>query len=472
MKKLSKLQKILLGAVLALVGIAVFLASSDEVKRRAGIAVMDRIGDAAADRMSGGEDGTTSVAAEFINIPIEVREIGPDIFQATGVGNTHLIVTQSSHILFDTGLSLQVAKQIKAFAQSVPEKPLTHIILSHSHADHIGGVKFWQRPETKSGTHTDFQEEQRYLTELNDYFYGRNRLLFPFMPEEPPTFELLKYGGIRSDVTVNDFETLRLEEGGRVLEIIGTPGAEGADNLVLWMPEEKILFSGDTFGPIFPQFPNVFTMRGEKVRKPVEYIKSLDLIIGLDPDVIVPSHREPVMDKQAIRKGLRKMRDAVAYVHDATVAGMNAGKTLGDLMESITLPPELALSEEHGKVSWAVKSIWEYYATWFHFDKTSELYAVPDTAIYQDLVALGGQAEINARIAQYLDEGKPVHAMHLIEVAKSDEAGAAWQETQKLHKHALETLLASAKAGSKNSYEIYWLTAQLRLVNAAINTED
>ena len=36
-------------------------------------------------------------------------------------------------------------------------------------------------------------------------------------------------------------------------------------------------------------------------------------------------------------------------------------------MASIELPPELALTQEHGRVSWAVKSIWEYYMTWFHF---------------------------------------------------------------------------------------------------------
>ena len=74
---------------------------------------------------------------------------------------------------------------------------------------------------------------------------------------------------------------------------IGTPGAEGADNAVLWLPREKILFSGDFFGPQFPQFPNIFTMRGEKVRKPVEYIRSLDLLLELQPEVIVPSHLEP-----------------------------------------------------------------------------------------------------------------------------------------------------------------------------------
>ena len=80
------------------------------------------------------------------------------------------------------------------------------------------------------------------------------------------------------------------------------------------------------------------------------------------------------------------------YVHDATIAGMNAGKTVYQLMEEIALPPELALSQAHGRVSWAVKSIWEYYATWFHFDSTTELYSIVgglDWNLHDD-VDLGG----------------------------------------------------------------------------------
>ncbi|MGC6475336.1 MAG: MBL fold metallo-hydrolase [Parvibaculales bacterium] len=471
-------KKILKIGLIGIIGISISAIGlfyvSDDFNREVKLAAIEQMGNVASQRMSASHshegDATTSVAAEFINIPIAAQEIAPGIFQATGVGNTHLITTENSHILFDTGLSLQVPKQIKALEAATEKKPLTHIIVSHSHADHLGGVKFWQRDETKIITHTDFQEEQRYLTELNPYFYGRNRLLFPFMPEKPPTLELLQYGGVRTDIAVADFETYRFEEGGRIFEVIGTPGAEGADNIVLWLPEEKILFSGDVFGPIFPQFPNVFTMRGEKIRKPVEYLKTLKLIMALDPDVIVPSHREVVRDKTFIRAGLQKMHDAVSYVHDETVNGMNAGKTLHQLMAEIKLPAELALSQEHGKVSWAVKSIWEYYATWFHFDKTSELYAVPDTAIYPDLVALSGHQALNDRIAAYLDEGKVFEAMHLLEIAQADKTNLqAWLHTQKLHKKTLSILLQQAEEGDKNSYEIYWLKSQIRLVNAVLS---
>ena len=50
------------------------------------------------------------------------------------------------------------------------------------------------------------------------------------------------------------------------------------------------------------------------------------------------------------------MRDAVQYVHDATVAGMNAGKTVHELMEEIQLPPELELSQIHGQLPERVRA--------------------------------------------------------------------------------------------------------------------
>ncbi|MBK6509248.1 MAG: MBL fold metallo-hydrolase, partial [Haliea sp.] len=46
-------------------------------------------------------------------------------------------------------------------------------------------------------------------------------------------------------------------------------------------------------------------------------------------------------------------------------------------MRDIHLPDALALGEFHGKVSWAVRTIWEEYSGWFHFDSTTSLYGVP-----------------------------------------------------------------------------------------------
>jgi len=439
------------------------------LKKKVQIAAVDKMGDVGMKRIAENPEAKGSVAAEFINIPIEAREISSGILQATGVGNAHLITTSGKDILFDTGLATQVPKQMKALKEAVPDVDLSHIIVSHSHADHSGGVKFWQEEGVEIVTHAEFEEEQRYLTELQDYFWGRNKTLFPFMPESPPEIGLIAYGGVAPTRAVHNGQPYKFTQGGVEFEIHALPGAEGVDNIVLWLPQKKILFSGDFFGPLFPQFPNIFTMRGEKIRKPVEYIKSLETIIALGPDMIVPSHKDPITDKEVIRTGLVKMRDATRYVHDATVAGMNAGKTVEQLMTEIELPPELALTQEHGKVSWAVKSIWEYYATWFHFDKTTELYAVPQSAVYADIVEEGGKLRLTEKAQSYVDSGEPLKAMHLMDIVLGNEPNNAPALT--VRKMALEQLLEQARATTNNSYEIYWLNYRLRDTQSKLDAQ-
>ncbi|MEM9013713.1 MAG: MBL fold metallo-hydrolase [Pseudomonadota bacterium] len=455
------IKKLLLALALAAAVIAGFIFLSPNARRSVELQAVDAIGDIAARRIQSDSENQSGVAAEFINIPIEAREIADGVFQVSGVGNVQLIATGDGAVLFDTGLVTQSAKQIEAMNAVAPDVPLTHIILSHSHADHIGGLRFWDRDGAEIIAHEDFPEEQRYLKELEPYFWSRNRTLFPFMPEEPPQIGLIAYGGAIPDKLVDEDEPYVFELGGRQFEVIAaTGGAEGADNVVLWMPKERILFSGDFFGPLFPQFPNIFTMRGEKIRRPVEYIDSLNRIIALEPEMIVPSHLTPVKGAEDIKRDLVKMRDAVKFVHDATVKGMNDGKTVEQLMAEIELPPTLALSEQHGRVSWAVKSIWEYYATWFHFDRTTALYATPASSVYEDIASIAGVSSLIDRAEDYIEDAKPLHALHLLDIAEHKRA----PNSRALHARlaALELLLADAKTGKKNSYEIYWLNARIR----------
>jgi alkyl sulfatase BDS1-like metallo-beta-lactamase superfamily hydrolase len=439
--------------------------SGGDLKQQAMIEAASVAGNLATNMLDRAE---SERANQLHNVPISLEKINDFIFQARGIGNTHVITTSEGHVMFDTGLSIQAANQLKMLKEVLPEGDITHIIASHSHADHTGGIKFWQRQDTEIIAHSDFAEEQRYLTELEDYFWNRNRLLFTFMPESPPKDNMFSYGGVEPTITVGDWEVYRFEQGGVQFEIYGTPGAEGADNVVLWLPEEKILFSGDTFGPLFPQFPNVFTMRGEKVRKPMEYIRSLDLMIALRPEVIVPSHFSPVVGVENTVGGMKLMRDALQYVHDAVVAGMNNGKTMYQLMDEIRLPAELGLTQGHGKVSWAVKSIWEYYATWFHFESTTELYHVPVRDVYADLGELAGADALVAKAADYRSSGQCLRALHLLEVAlaTSPQLSSAWQEQAA----CLQIMLEEAQI-LNNSYEVMWLEAELVKSQAALAIE-
>ena len=455
-------------AALGAVAVA-FIAFSGEAHRELQIEAVDKLSDVAAARLekAAGEGGSQD-AASFIGIPVEAREIAPGVFQATGVGNTHLIATSEGGVLFDAGLVIQAPKQIKALRAAAPDGPLTHLIVSHSHADHSGGVKLWAEPETEIITHAEFEEEQRYLTELQTYFWNRNRTLFPFMPERPAGGPL-SYGGIAPDRVVYNHEPYKFSQGGVDFEVIAAPGAEGTDNVLLWLPQKKILFSGDFFGPIFPQFPNVFTMRGEKIRKPIEYIRSLEKVIALAPEMVVPSHLNPVSDPDYIMQELVRMRDAVQYVHDETVKGMNAGKTVHELMAEISLPPELALTQKHGRVSWAVKSIWEYYATWFHFDKTTELYPAPMDTVYADILDAAGADALTAKAQEHFDDERPLQALHLVDIVLGVEPGD--KDALEVRRAALQVLLEEAETSLANSYEMDWLRYRLRATKAALATE-
>ena len=432
------------------------------LKQEVEIQSMAVIGDVATKRLaSASGEGTHGAAVDLIKRPIEVRKVSENIHYATGVGNTIMITTSEGVVLFDTGLVIQSANQLQILKDTVSDADVRYIILSHSHADHIGGTRFWIDEGTDIIAHQNFEEEQRYLSELQPYQYGRNRTLFPWMPawDDRPDVALMRYGGIVPTITVDDWETYTFTLGGVEFQVIGAPGAEGADNAVLWLPQQKVLISGDFFGPQFPQFPNIFTMRGEKVRKPVEYIKSLDRLIALNPDVIIPSHLDPTIGAQKIRTGMQRIRDAVQYVHDETIAGMNAGKTVNQLMKDIKLPPNLELVQNHGRVDWAVKSIWEYYMGWFRFESTTELYPIPAQDVYADLARMAGSENLITLGNNYLIQGEPVKTLHITEIALADDPQNA--SALALREQALLELLERAENGLRNDYEIYWLKSQL-----------
>ncbi|NND66219.1 MAG: MBL fold metallo-hydrolase [Halioglobus sp.] len=462
--------KVLLGVLAVVVAAGAWFAldedAGSQLKKEAELTAIGAIGKAATSRLPGASDGaaTHGSAVELIQRPIEVMQVADNVHLATGVGNTIMITTDEGNVLFDTGLVIQVEPQLRALKE-VSDAPVRYIVLSHSHADHIGGTRFWQEEGTEIVTHEDFVEEQRYLSELEPYQYGRNRTLFPWMPawEDRPDIAMMRYGGIEPTITVGDWETHSFTLGGVEFQVIGTPGAEGADNAVLWLPEQKILFTGDFFGPQFPQFPNVFTMRGEKIRKPMEYVKSLDLLLTLDPEVVVPSHLNPTTGAAQIRADMTKIRDAVQYVHDATVAGMNAGKSVYELMKEIKLPPELDLVQNHGRVDWAVRSIWDYYATWFRFESTTELYPVPVRDVYADLAGVAGSEALLSLAQNYLNGDEPVKALHILEVVL--EGDAANEPAMRMRLRALEALLVAAENGLRNDYEIYWLQYRIKDTN-------
>ena len=430
------------------------LSACEDASRQIKLKAAEVIGNLAERKLD------SDVAGGFHRIPIAINKIDDEIFQATGVANAQMIVTSSGNVIYDTGLSTQAAKQRKLL-RTESDNDIKYIIISHAHADHVGGTKLWKESNSEIIAHKEFVKNQRYLEDLQDFFWTRNRILFPWIPESPPTLPLISYGGIEPTIVINDDYHFQL--GDTNFEVLATPGAEGSDNIVLWLPQKKILFSGDFFGPLFPQFPNIFTMRGEKVRAPMDYIESLNRVIALKPQLIVPSHHHPIAGEANIRQALLLIRDAVQSVHDQTIAGMNAGKNLEQLMREIKLPDHLSLSQEHGKVSWAVKSIWEYYATWFHFNSFTELYPEPVSDIYSDIATFIDNEQLLEKANEYINRGQLVKAIHFIDIADAKEQTDA---SIQLRLSLYNQLLARA-IEEGNNYEKDYLRYLIKQLNTS-----
>jgi alkyl sulfatase BDS1-like metallo-beta-lactamase superfamily hydrolase len=173
---------------------------------------------------------------------------------------------------------------------------------------------------------------------------------------------------------------------------------------------------------------------------------------------VITGHGEPIRGRERIAADIERMIGAIAWVRDYTLDGMNAGKTVHQLMAEVALPEHLTIGEFHGKASWAVRTIWEEYSGWFHYeDGTTELYGVPRSAVNEDLVRLAGADALAAQAQKHIEARRPLEAIHLTDIvlsAKPDHRAALVA-----HKAAHEALLEAS--GSRNLSETMWLRSEI-----------
>jgi alkyl sulfatase BDS1-like metallo-beta-lactamase superfamily hydrolase len=263
------------------------------------------------------------------------------------------------------------------------------------------------------------------------------------------------YSKIEADVLVDDVYKFSL--GGVDFEVIALPGGETLDSLAVWLPKQRILFTGNAMGPLFPHMPNLHTIRGDRPRPVLPYIATYQRILDLRPEILVTGHFMPIRGMDFIAEEITRLRDAVQFVHDETVRGMNAGSSLARLKRDIALPPALQVGEEYGTVIWAVEAIWHGYAGWFHYRSTTELYGTPVHDVYDEIARLAGPAALGARAAALAQEGKNLEAIHLAEIALAAEPGqpAALAAYVAAHEALLEA------APRRNRWYQYWLKGEI-----------
>lgn len=392
------------------------------------------------------------------------ERINDFIVMSEGNSNVYLIETEAGNILINAGMGFE-APVHQANLEELSSGPIKYLITTQGHVDHVGGVQYFRdrNPGLEYIAQAGNQEHQEYDTRLSA-FRG-NRSAFRFMDTFTEVFAYYAAEGY-TDINAQDCPTpdITFEEsyclslGGLDLELIACKGAETNDSLIVWLPQHGICLTGNLFGCPFGHFPNLVTIRGDRYRDALTCAEAAQKVLDLQPQLILYGHHAAVAGGDLIKQELTAYRDAIRYVHDEVVKGMNEGKDLYTLMQEIRLPKELEVGQGYGKVSWSIRAIWENYAGWFHHQSTTELYSVPPRAINPDLVELAGAKALVERAAKKVAEGKLEEALHLTDIVLDAEPENEAAIALAISVH--ETLLTA----SVNFWLSGWLENQIKLL--------
>lgn len=381
-----------------------------------------------------------------------VEQFGPRVFGAFGydLANVFLIKTDAGNVFIDGGLSPKTARPMfEALTAKSPGKSVA-LIYTHSHLDHVGGAGVFADEATEIWASEPFQThflKQYGVFQPIEIIRGRRQygqdVPLEIMPctsigPKPDMAAAFESEARLPNRTFRDKKELLL--GGVRIVLIEAHG-ETHDEVMIWLPEEKILFSGDN---IYKAFPNLYTIRGTSPRPVDDWIKSLDLMRSLEPNVLLPSHTGAIKGKDLVRETLTAYRDGIQWVRDAVVRGANIGLSANTLAETIKLPAELAkhpyLEETYGQVDWSVRAIYSDNLGWFA-GEPERLYPMPRSELAKREVELMGGAEALVKDAGAAHtSGDHRWAVHLL--TKVRDSGLA---TGPLHDRTLD-LLAKAFA--------------------------
>ena len=385
----------------------------------------------------------------------EAQRVNDFIHASHGLSNAFLVSTSEGRVVINTGMGFEAPVHKRNF-DAVDASSTRYILLTQAHVDHVGGVDLFLEEGTEvvaQAGNVGYQDEDNLLRRARQM-----RSMFAFAGAIQSQRKRDATGGGVPAQSVPT-PTLTFDErhaftlGGVDFELIHTPGGETTESMVVWLPQHRILFTGNVFGALWGHIPNLVTIRGDRYRDARVVVDTIDRVLALEPELVLYGHHAPIAGADLVREELLRLRGAVEYVHDRTVEYMNAGKDVWTAMREIALPPELEVGEGYGMVSWDVRAIWENYLGWFHQRSTTELYGSHHSDVYPDLAELAGGADaVAARARAKLEADAPLDAIHLVEIALSAEPSHA--EALRVGVAAHERL--DAESGN------FWLSSWLR----------
>ena len=196
--------------------------------------------------------------------PIHVNTLNGGVYWIEGgVGsNAGVIVGKDGVIVIDAKQTPESGKAVLAEVAKLTPKPITHVILTHSNLDHVDGLVAFPK-----GLTIIAQENCKMQME-NPRSNPQNIDLHDYLPTK----------------TVNKKESLTIN--GVRFELLHFAPAHTSGDLIVYLPEQKIAFTGDITVARLP-YPLIHL---EDQGSSEGWIESMKGIVALDADAFVPGH--------------------------------------------------------------------------------------------------------------------------------------------------------------------------------------
>lgn len=355
-------------------------------------------------------------------------EVVPGIYQVRGydLSNMSIIEGETGRILIDPLTSAETARAALALVnRQLGERPITGIILTHSHIDHFGGLLGVTDPaRIESGeipviAPAGFLDHAVSENVLAGVVMGR-RAAFMYGTALPRSPRGHIGSGLGKEPSLGRYTiatpTVDIDTTGQELTIDGVrmvfqyaPDTEAPAELTVFFPDFNAWCGAEI---VSRTMHNLYTLRGAQVRDALAWSGAIDDALtrfGDETEVIFNSHHWPVWGNAEARAYLANQRDIYKFIHDQTLRLAASGLTPDEISEAITLPEGLssdfAVSGYYGTLKHNARAVYQRYFGWYD-GVPAHLDPMPRTEVARRYVeAMGGDGAALEQTRTAFDAG-------------------------------------------------------------------
>jgi glyoxylase-like metal-dependent hydrolase (beta-lactamase superfamily II) len=204
------------------------------------------------------------------------------------------VVTADGVLVADGQGSIEDTGRLVAEISKITDQPITHVIICSDHGDHTNG-------------NSSFPDGAEFIAHRNSL---------------PALTKAAESGGLLPDTVLD--ENLDLSLGGRSIQVLFLGRAHTGGDLLVFLPDEKILFTTEIF------LNHMFS--GYRSAYPGEWLLTMDKAEDLDPDMFIPGHGF-VDDRNILREEWFAYKDHLQVVYDEVSRLHREGHSVKDAIE-------------------------------------------------------------------------------------------------------------------------------------------